>query len=386
MIGYYAHHHGAGHLQRAAAVSSHLGSGLTVLSSTQPAGSIPYLPLARDDDGPVVDDMTAAGALHWAPLRDKGFRERNSQIVSWVDRSDCNLLVSDVSVEVLLLARLLSIPSVAVALRGERRDRPHALGYDVASRIIAPWPRATHGDELRQWRAKLIWVGAVSRFDGRVRETGICERPGRCTVVLLGRGGDSMTAGDLREAAAVQGTHWHVLGGCTPVDQPDRRLNPPSEVCDGPRDQVSSVESLGWVADPWPLLCRADVVVAAAGDAAIADVAAAGRPLIAVPQARPFGEQRANAAALVRHGLCIAEATWPDRGRWPELLEQAETLGGGRWPEYCDGLGTARMADVLLDVAQEPVARAQRRGLAPNAPDAAITAPASSVPILSTAG
>lgn len=196
-----------------------------------------------------------------------------------------------------------------------------------------------------------------------------------------------MTARDLREAAAVPGTHWHVLGGFAAADQPDRRSNPlPRGVCGGPRDQVSSVESLGWVPDPWPLLCRADVIVAAAGDAAIADVAAAGRPLIAVPQTRPFGEQHANAAALVRQRLCIAEATWPDRIRWPRLLEQAETLGGSRWPEYCDGLGSARMADVLREVAQEPVAGAHRRRVGPNAPDASSAAPAGSLPMLSTAG
>lgn len=337
MIGYYAHHHGSGHLQRAAAISRYVGPRLTVLSSGRPQAGITHLPLARDDDPPVIGDVAATGALHWAPLRHKGFQQRSNQIVNWATRERCEVIVSDVSVEVLLLARLLSIPSVAVALRGERRDRPHALGYDVASRIVAPWPWDTHGDELQQWLHKTVWVGAVSRFDGRVREIGRCDRPGRCTVVLLGRGGNSMTARDLSEAAAVPGMHWHLLG---------------SSARSGTADLPSSVEPLGWVADPWPLLCRADVVVAAAGDAAIADVAAAGRPLIAVPQARPYGEQHANAAALVRHRLCIAEPTWPDRRRWPRLLDQAEALGGWRWAEYCDGQGTARMANALLELAE----------------------------------
>lgn len=355
MIGYYAHHQGSGHLQRAAAVSRQVGTGLTVLSSTKPPADIPYLSLARDDVETVVGDVTAAGALHWAPLRHQGLRERSNQILAWAARTDCNLLVSDVSVEVLLLARLLSIPSVAVALRGERLDRPHALGYDVASRIIAPWPRYTQGDELQQWLHKTVWVGAVSRFDGRVREIGRCDRPGRCAVVLLGRGGNSMTARDLREAAAVPGVHWHLLG--SPVRSSARS---------GTADLESSVEPVGWVADPWPLLCRADVVVAAAGDAAIADVAAAGRPLIAVPQARPYGEQHANAAALVRHRLCVAAPTWPDRRSWPRLLDQAEELGGWRWEEYRDGQGTARMANALVDLAEgdsdDPDPRADQEG------------------------
>ncbi len=354
MIGYYAHHHGAGHLQRAVAVSGHVASALTVLSSAQPSVGIPHLPLARDDDAPVIGDVTASGALHWVPLRHKGFRERSSQIVGWAAQERCNLLVSDVSVEVLLLARLLSIPSVAVALRGPRQDRPHAIGYDVASRIIAPWPRATQGEGLQQWRDKTIWVGAVSRFDGRVRETGRCGRPGRCTVVLLGRGGDSMTALDLREAAAVPGTHWHLLGGSAATVAADRQPSSSPTAAGGePRERVRTVEVLGWVADPWPVLCRADVVVAAAGDAAIADVAAAGRPLIAVPQDRPFGEQHDHAAVLARHRLCLSEPTWPDRQRWPLLLDRAQALGGRRWAEYCDGQGSARMARVLQEIADD---------------------------------
>lgn len=145
-----------------------------------------------------------------------------------------------------------------------------------------------------------------------------------------------MTEAALREAGAVPETHWHLLGHAPePVDT---------------AHQDGHIERLGWVADPWPMLCRADVVVAAPGDAAIADVAASGRPLIAVPQNRPFGEQQAQAAALARHWLCLSVPTWPDRRAWPQLLDRAESLGGAGWSAYYNGRGSARMAATLLEL------------------------------------
>ena len=400
MIGYYAHHVGSGHLHRAAAVAAHVGPRMTLLSSAEPQVSINQLRLARDDDPPAHGDVTASKSLHWAPLGHTGLRERANQIVRWAEENHCSAMVSDVSVEVLLLARLLSIPPVALALRGRRLDRAHALGYDASCAIIAPWPRLTHGTWPARWLAKTVWVGPVSRFDGRARVTGRCGRPGRCVVLMVGRGGDSLTEAALREAAAVPDTHWHLLGRTAvpttgrrvarqqirtatddddlgddgsdrdgPDDDGSDRAGPGDDGSDhaGPDDDGSdhagNVERPGWVADPWPLLCRADVVVAAPGDAAIADVAAAGRPLIAVPQQRPFGEQQAQAAALSRHWLCMSVPTWPDRASWPRLLDRAEHLGGAGWSAYSDGHGSARMAAALLEIAD------RGRGWQAGAPD-----------------
>lgn len=342
MIGYYAHHVGSGHLHRAAAVAAHLGSDITVLSSAVDRVSANQLYLARDDVPETDGDVTAAGNLHWAPLGHSGLRQRSGQIVRWAEEQQCSVLVSDVSVEVLLLARLLSIPPVAVAMRGERMDRAHALGYDAAAIIIAPWPRHTHGRWTHRWLDKTVWVGPVSRFEGRDRVSGRCGRTGRCVVLMVGRGGDSLTDTALSEAAAVPETHWHVMG----------RVPGGGDANGDHQDIDQSIDALGWIADPWPVLCRADVVVAAPGDAAVADIAAAGRPFIAVPQHRPFGEQHAQAARLVGHGLCLSVPSWPDRDAWPRLLDQAESLGGAGWSAYYDGRGSATMAATLRKLSE----------------------------------
>ena len=96
-------------------------------------------------------------------------------------------------------------------------------------------------------------------------------------LVLHGSGGSEITARHVREAAAATpGWAWSVLGGAAGQ----------------------------WVDDPWPALCRADVVVTHGGMNAIADVAAARKPAVVVPQARPHGEQLATARALAGRPRC----------------------------------------------------------------------------------
>ena len=65
----------------------------------------------------------------------------------------------------------------------------------------------------------------------------------------------------------------------------------------------TNLRTIGWVDDPEPMLSRASVVVGNAGVGTVADVIATGRPLVVVPEARPFGEQAATAAALDRAGV-----------------------------------------------------------------------------------
>jgi hypothetical protein len=338
MIGYYVHHHGAGHHHRALAVARHLGDDVTLLGSLHPGGSdhVPFVRLPHDDEPEPGDDadVTAGGTLHWAPLRHSGQQARAAALSSWLAGSNVSVFVSDVSVEAVLLARLLSVPPVAVALRGDRLDRAHATGYDCAVRILAPWTRATQHRWPERWLTKTTWTGMISRFDARPRHQAPCGHVGLCVVLLLGSGGHGMTGADLDEAGAVPDVHWHVLGHAGEGSS----SNP-------------TVLFAGHVPDPWPHLCAADVVVAAAGDAAVADVAAARAPLVAVPQDRPFREQVEHVRLLADHGLCVAAAPWPRREEWPRLLRSALEIGGDRWAEVSDGLGAQRAAAVLRDLA-----------------------------------
>ncbi|MEU9097980.1 glycosyltransferase [Streptomyces sp. NPDC048361] len=323
MIGYYVHHQGRGHLHRAQCIAAHVPGEVTVLSSlSRPSGwPGPWVSLSADTALEPLDP-TARGRLHWVPLHHPGHRERMGAIADWIRREEPRLFVSDVSVEAAALARLMGVPVVVAAMRGDRQDEAHRLGYDLADALLAPWP-----DSLPEpgwpahWLAKTLHTGSISRYDGRPRPA---SRPSGASsakevVVMLGAGGTDLDAERLREAAAATPDwRWTVLGG------PEG----------------------SWIEDPWPVLCRARVVVTHAGQNAIAECAAARVPTLVIPQDRPHGEQHATARALRASGLATVRDTWPQPPVWPGLLEETAARPD-RWAQWSPGDGARRAAELL---------------------------------------
>ncbi|MDA0179847.1 hypothetical protein OJ997_06040 [Solirubrobacter phytolaccae] len=328
MIGYYVHHQGDGHLARACSIAAHLGDEVvTGLSSRPRPDRWPgmWVQLARDDDPAPAEDAhpTAGGTLHWAPTGHPGLRERMAQLAAWIATYTPRLLVVDVSVEVAVLARTMGVPTIVMGMPGVREDRAHQLGFQLADAIIAPWPEwagVLRGAE--PWAAKVHAVGAISRFDARSR-VAAGQGPPR-VVVLSGRGGTELTLDQLTAAeAATPGWTWTALG-------------PPSH---------------RWVEDPWPLLCAADVIVTHAGQNAIADVAASGRPAVVIPQPRPYDEQHATARVLDEARLAVVRTRWPEPHEWDAVLAAALKLGGEGWSRWRTGTGAERAAAVLQELA-----------------------------------
>jgi Glycosyltransferase family 28 C-terminal domain len=332
VIGYYIHHHGHGHLARAQCIAARLGDRVTGLSSLARPADWPgdWLTLPRDDGDAPALEPTARGQLHWAPLGHPGLRMRMAAIAGWIQRAAPAVIVVDVSVEVTALARLLGVPVVSVVLPGQRDDPAHRLGHTLAATLLAPWPASLAGDLLGEGplAARVQAVGAFSRFDGRAPEAATGGRD-RSVLVLQGSGGSELTADHLRAAAAATpGWEWTVLGGTA-----------------GP-----------WVADPWPLLCRADVVVTHGGLNAVADVAAARKPAVVVPQLRPHGEQLATGRALARAGLAVVTEGWAQGDSWPATLRRALELGGDRWTAWSPGTaadGAARLVESVATGTRE---------------------------------
>jgi hypothetical protein len=334
MIGYYAHHVGTGHVSRAVAIARFLRSPITGLSSCDrpPDWRAEWVTLARDDEPapPPRADVTAGGTLHWAPVRHDGLRTRMVQIADWIGRTGPTLIVADVSVEVAALARLMGIPVVSVALPGIRDDPAHLLAYRQACAVIAPWPRwVPVPREMSFLTGKLHCVGAFSSADGRAadRDGRKARRTQRRVLLLAGGGGTAIESAQVSSArAATPDWSWHELG-------------PPSG---------------RWIADPWSEICAADVVITHAGQTAIAEVAAACRPAIVLPQQRPYREQHHTADVLERAGLAIVRRSWPEADKWPPLLDDAARLGGHGWRRWASGDGAQRAAALLDRWAGEP--------------------------------
>lgn len=275
--------------------------------------------LPRDDDALDAKEPTAHGALHWAPHHDRGLASRMDAIARWVAAAKPDAVVTDVSVEVAVFVRLLGVPVIVMALPGKRVDAPHLLVHRLADHIIATWPEELCTPAwLRPYRDKTSYVGGVSRFDDREILPARDSEPDSPTRVLLMGGADGI--GALSQCTpAESGMEWTTLG-TSPTD---------------------------WADDPWPHICDADIVVTHAGQSAVADVAAAQRPAVIVPQPRPFGEQHATARVLRKYRLATATSRTPDPRAWPALLTQAQSADTRRWRRWNVRGAAARAAEAI---------------------------------------
>lgn len=241
-----------------------------------------------------------------------------SAIAEWVRAAQPEAVVVDVSVEVATFVRLLGIPVVVVALPGTRTDAPHRLVHTIADRIIAAWPRELRVPTwLQPHDDKTVYVGGISRFDGRPRAQ---EPPGSQIVVLSGAEGMSRPP---PEAPTAQ--NWTWLGG----------------------------RHGQWIADPWPHLTAADVIVTHAGQNSIADIAAAERPAVVIPQIRPHDEQVTTATVLDTHRMAAVSPGWPKPQAWPELLARARAIDTRQWRRWRVQGAAARAAAVIEETARQ---------------------------------
>jgi hypothetical protein len=329
-IGWYVHHHGSGHRTRLLAALPELQERVVALSSLaapeDTACGWEVLPL---DLCPRPAEATAGGTLHWAPLRHAGLRERMSRIAEWIRTHRPAAMVVDVSVEVALLARLHGVPTVLIAQRGRRDDPPHQLAYAQAAAIAAPWTKAMHRNGDGGLPERTRFIGAISRFDDDELPP---AKPGGDVLFITGTGGHAVSAFDVRAAAAsTPDRTWHVAGAVRVVGTGVLDHGPHADVAD--------------------LLRRCSVVVGCAGGNVVAEVAAARRPFVCVPQPRPFDEQHHQADALRRAGIAEVCETWPRPEEWPGLLARAEAADPGRWSLLHDGRAAGRLAALVHEVA-----------------------------------
>ena len=338
-IGYYVHHHGEGHRQRALQIAR-AAPGRFVLLGTRLTGAaedveIIDLPDDRMRGAAAFDGLDEAAdrpdALHYAPLHHDGIRRRVATITAWIAEVRPALVVVDVSVEVAMLARLASVPTVCVRLNGDRRDAPHLEAFRGATALLCPYAETLDDPGTPDWvRRKTLYAPGLTppaASDDAV--------PGRMLVVV-GRGGQAADIGQLAEAArAWPAWAWRVAG---PASGRDVDLPP-------------NLSLLGWTTEVSREIARAEVVIGGAGNGLVTAVMAADRPFICLPDPRPFDEQLSAARCLATVGAAVVETTWPEPGDWGQLVARARAIPSLARRQLADTQGPERTAKCLVDLA-----------------------------------
>lgn len=334
-IGYYVHHQGDGHRRRALAIARHspddyvlLGTGLSGRTDNVACIDLPDDRPVGIGPGEVADDAeTRPSSMHYLPVDHEGIRRRVALVSDWIAREKPSLLVVDVSVEIAMLARIASTPTVYVRLSGVRADTPHLEAFRAARAILAPF----HGDLDEP--GVVSWVRDKTRYcPGLTPQHKASDIRDDVVLVVFGKGG---APGDcdavVKAAAATPGVRWRVIGPVT-----DPAVEAPS-----------NLSILGWVENAEDEIARAGVVIGAAGDGLVTSALAANRPLICLAEPRPFSEQISKASRLDALGAAISLRAWPAPSQWPVLLADARALAPAARSNLHDPHGAAA-ADAFL--------------------------------------
>jgi hypothetical protein len=337
-IGYYVHHQGDGHRSRALAIARAAGDAVTLLGTglAGRAGGIPCIDLA--DDRPARggfegrDDAERPSSLHYAPIDHEGLRQRVARLTGWIAQARPALLVVDVSVEVAMLARLASVPTVYVRLSGRRYDRPHMDAFRGAAGLLAPFhPDLDDERTPDAIRRRTFYAPGVSGAGI------VSEAEDDVILAVVGRGGGSSDGARWAQVAATMPeARWRVIGPCTV-----------------PANVPSNLELRGWVDDADRMIASAGLVVGAAGDGLVGAVIANRRPFICLPEARPFDEQFSKARRLSALGAAVVCPAWPSSGQWHQLAARARALNPDNLARLDISDGARRAADWLRMLANE---------------------------------
>jgi len=316
-IGFYVHHHGQGHANRTREIARQLeaevylfGSDLSLFSAPQDERFVKvHLPSDVDERKAVKEDWPEA--LHYAPLGIKGIRERTHLLTRYFDQFNIDLLVVDVSVEIAMLARLCGVPTIYMRQHGYRTDAAHCMAFESASSLLAPYPADWDEPDMPAWvRQKTFYAGGFSRFSthsltkDEARTQLEMEEAKPYAVLMSGFGGSGDWYKKLKQTAEENSEwQWWVLG---PV--PASASAP------------SNLKFWGVQNDPYPFLRGADVVIAAAGNNTVMEVAQLQAHYICLAEERPFQEQHSKAKILQQKNAALVLDAWPEAEQWPYYL------------------------------------------------------------------
>lgn len=333
-IGYFVHHQGRGHAERAAAIVNAMPQRPVTLFCARndifpPLGAhvhietIPSLFEAPADAAPALANARTPATLHCAPLGWGSITRAIATIAQWFDTARPALFVTDVSAELAQLARIASIPCVSVLQHGERDDAGHMAAYEAALGILAPYAPALEQPGRPDWMlAKMHYAPGVG-IDAATIAAPIekaaaraalgLPAAGEIVLVIAGGGGSGTPATPLTLGArAMPDTMWLTIGA---VEREWHETMP------------GNLHHLGWVDCPATYIATADRIVSSAGNTTVHMIAAAGRPWIVVPEWRYFDEQLWKARMLDAAGAAVMLDHWPAHGgAWAAAWARADAL------------------------------------------------------------
>ena len=328
-IGYFVHHQGRGHAERAAALANALIDLRNVtlfcarddifptLDERIELRLIPSLFEPTGREAPAMAALPMPGTVHCAPLGWPSITLGFASISQWFAEAEPALFVTDVSAELGQLARLCSVPHVAVLQHGERGDTGHMAAYDSAVGLLAPYAEQLEQQERTAgMRGKTHYASGIgvdcAEFPTReeARRRLALNDAEEIVLVIAGGGGEGTPSAPLTLGARNEpDARWITIGQV----RSEWHETPPG-----------NLEHRGWVDNPRDWIAASDRIVSSCGNTTVHLILAAGKPWVVIPEWRYFDEQFCKAEVLDREGLAAVSRHWPSHaGAWDRLWHAA---------------------------------------------------------------
>ncbi|WBY16505.1 glycosyltransferase [Erythrobacteraceae bacterium WH01K] len=355
-IAFFAHHQGRGHANRIMAIMEHIPAARPATIMTAAPSQFDERPREADiielpnmigapSRSPALHDQPTPGMMHCVPLGVDEMRRHMGRIAATLQDIDPALFVIDVSAEIALLSRIMSVPAVTIRMHGDREDTGHVAGYEACVAMLAPFDeRMEQASYPEALRSRTLYTGGLcttrdplrERAEARARLGLDAERP--VTLVIAGGGGSGTPYAPLTVAARAEpDTLWLVAG---PVHR------------EGHETDFGNLRELGWIDNLTDYLCAADRVIASAGDNTVHEIARAGKPFLCIPEWRYFDEQQAKARELARLGAAVMRETWPaSNPEWRKALAETDALDTSLLSSLHDEDAARKAAHWLEDTA-----------------------------------
>ncbi|WP_394270622.1 hypothetical protein [Qipengyuania sp.] len=356
-LGYFVHHQGRGHAERAAAIANAVAPYRPVtlfsaredifppLATNVTVVAIPSLFEPTGREAPAMAALPAPRTVHCAPLGWPTITAAFARIAQWFAEERPALFVTDVSAELGQLARLCSVPHVAVMQHGVRSDPGHMAAYESTVGLLAPYAAALEQDDRGEaLRAKTHYASGIGVDCGIIPDKAEARRAldidphDDLVLVIAGGGGDGTPSAPLTLGARAEPhSRWITIG----TIRSEWHETPPG-----------NLDHRGWVHNPHMWIAAADRVVSSCGNTTVHMVMAAGKPWVVIPEWRYFDEQVHKALVLEREGLAAVSMHWPSHpAAWDELWQRASAIDVQHQRRLIDpdcAEGTARWLEQLI--------------------------------------
>ena len=333
-IAFFAHHQGRGHANRIMAIAEHLPETRELVVMTAAPDQFDAMPreariielpnmIGAPSRSKALHNQSTPSVMHCVPLGVAEMREHMGIIADTLRHTDPALFVVDVSAEIALLARIMSVPAISIRMHGQRGDAGHLAAYEASVGMLAPFDEAMEQSDYPDWARKRTHYtgGLCTTRDPVVEKSKARQKLGldenvSITLVIAGGGGSGTPYAPLTVAARAESDALWLVAG--PVHR------------EGHETEFGNLRELGWIDNLTDYLSAADRIVASAGDNTVHEIARAEKPFLCIPEWRYFDEQRAKAQQLERLGAAVVRETWPASiPEWRTVLGETDMLDAG---------------------------------------------------------